>query len=152
MFQPSRETTRSFDDYINRHWEWGRNTFGPREERDEQGVIQHIKKEIAEIESNPKDLWEWIDLLILGMDGFIRAGGDKDMLLRMLFEKQKVNFARDWPDWRTAPKGTAIEHVRSPEEVAAKEAMLTTPVVDAEVAPRKKGKKPKDADLTIPVD
>jgi len=30
----------------------------------------------------------------------------------MIAEKQTRNEARTWPDWRTAPKDRAIEHVK----------------------------------------
>jgi hypothetical protein len=40
------------------------------------------------------------------------------MVLPMLFAKQDKNAARDWPDWRTMDPNKAIEHVRTPEELA----------------------------------
>ena len=111
----------TFDDYLKRHEEWGHATFGsPADGRGPLGPLNHIEKEIVEIKEDPTDLKEWIDLIILGIDGFLRAGGKKTMLLPMLFAKQLTNAARNWPEWRGSDPTKAIEHVRTPEELAAK--------------------------------
>jgi hypothetical protein len=51
--------------------EWSSKTFGPG--RRTKGICDHIRKELEEIEQDPKDWKEWIDVLILGLDGFWRA-------------------------------------------------------------------------------
>jgi hypothetical protein len=61
----------TFDDYLKRHEEWGHATFGsPADGRGPLGPLNHIEKEIVEIKEDPTDLKEWIDLIIIGMDGF----------------------------------------------------------------------------------
>jgi hypothetical protein len=65
-----------FDDYLLRHLEWGWATFGsPAEGRGPPGPLDHLKKELKEIQDNPSDVTEWIDAIILSIDGFYRAGG-----------------------------------------------------------------------------
>lgn len=97
--------------YFARQIEWSRQTFGPAERT--KGVIDHIRKELGEIERDPHDLSEWIDVVILAMDGFWRHGGNARDLMPALLAKQHQNIARIWPDWRTMSEDSAIEHDRS---------------------------------------
>lgn len=61
--------------YLNRSKEWSFKTFGsPADGRDHKGALDHIKKELLEIEANPADAVEWIDVLILAVDAMTRAG------------------------------------------------------------------------------
>jgi hypothetical protein len=76
-------------------------------------VIDHIRKELAEIEAAPDDLSEWVDVIILAFDGAWRAGYLPQQILDAIAAKQARNEARTWPDWRTAPADQAIEHDRS---------------------------------------
>lgn len=129
--------TDSFEDYLRRHLEWGHATFGtPADGRGPLGPLDHLKREIKEITDDPYDLEEWIDAIILSIDGFLRAGGKLTMVLPMLFKKQAKNAGRDWPDWRGSDPTKAIEHVRTADEIAAKGDMpeYTAPVqkTDAE--------------------
>lgn len=97
--------------YYARQIEWSKNTFGPSLRT--KGVCDHIRKELVEIEADPHDLNEWVDVIILAMDGFWRHGGSPDDLLPRLQSKQVKNFARKWPDWRGMSEDKAIEHDRS---------------------------------------
>lgn len=81
--------------YLNRQREWSKRTFGPG--RRVGGITKHIEKELNEIRANPSDLTEWIDVMILAMDGYWRNGGDPRMLFEMLMAKQGVNFKRKYP-------------------------------------------------------
>ena len=103
--------TETIETYFARQIEWSRNTFGPG--RRTKGVIEHIRKELVEVEADPDDLMEWIDIVILAMDGFWRHGGTEDDVLPLLLRKQRKNLARTWPDWRTVSEDKAIEHDRS---------------------------------------
>lgn len=95
---------------INRQKEWSEKTFGPGQR--DQGIIDHIKKELKEIEEDPGDLEEWIDVVILALDGAWRRGWTAEDIVNMLNIKTCKNKKRTWPDWRTAEPGKAIEHVR----------------------------------------
>ena len=96
--------------HLYRQREWSRLTFGPGERT--QGVIDHIRKELAEIEKDPTDISEWIDVVILALDGAWRAGHSPEAIVSALIAKQGKNESRQWPDWRTAELGKAIEHIR----------------------------------------
>lgn len=86
------------------------NTFGPGDRT--KGVVDHIRKELHEIESDPSDFTEWIDVLILAIDGAWRVGLSPQNIIDLYFSKMDVNRNRTWPDWRTAEPDKAIEHVR----------------------------------------
>lgn len=110
--------------HLIRQMAFSHATFGPGERR--EGVIDHIKKEIVEVEEANGDSIEWVDVVILALDGLTRRlaystsdGQRKDpavvaqMVCNMIEGKQTRNEARNWPDWRTADKDKAIEHVRA---------------------------------------
>lgn len=99
--------------HLRRQRAWSEKTFGPGPRT--KGVVQHIRKELAEIEAKPDDISEWIDVVILGLDGAWRAGASPEQILATLVGKQAKNEARTWPDWRTMSQDQAIEHDRSQE-------------------------------------
>jgi hypothetical protein len=101
----------TIETYYARQIEWSRETFGPGKRTG--GIIDHITKELREVAAEPEDLSEWVDLIILAMDGFWRHGGRAEDLMPRLLAKQKKNMARKWPDWRTMSADKAIEHDRS---------------------------------------
>jgi hypothetical protein len=95
-------------EYLTRQWEWSRRTFG--EGRRTKGILEHIRKELSEIEAKPDDLSEWVDVMILAMDGYWRHGGKPESLMADLQAKQDKNFARKWPT--PTSEDVAVEHVR----------------------------------------
>lgn len=112
--------------HIERHRAWSALTFGPRDHRPVDGILDHLKKELKEIAENPADLEEWIDLITLAIDGawrfaesFTNRAGDGGLTSKAIADvlawKLNKNMNRTWPDWKTAPKDKAIEHVRNEE-------------------------------------
>lgn len=75
--------------------EWSQRTFGPGQRT--IGITKHIAKELAEIQNDPEDLSEWIDVIILALDGYWRHGGTADTIERDLVTKQQKNFTRRYP-------------------------------------------------------
>ncbi len=100
--------------HLQRQRKFSLKTFGPGRRTD--GVLDHIRKELKEIEESPVDLEEWIDVVMLALDGAWRAGHTPVEIAAALGAKQTKNEARDWPDWRTADPSRAIEHVRTEVE------------------------------------
>jgi dATP/dGTP pyrophosphohydrolase len=94
--------------YLERHAAWSARTFGPGPRT--KGILEHIRKELKEIEQDPGDLEEWIDVIILALDGYWRHWGNPLDLMRRLQEKQNKNFARQWPAWQ--PQDHPTEHIR----------------------------------------
>jgi dATP/dGTP pyrophosphohydrolase len=102
---------RGLLDHLRHQREFSEKTFGPGQRT--AGVLAHIRKELNEIESAPLDLSEWMDVVILALDGAWRAGYSPEEIVAGLTEKQARNEAREWPDWRTQPADAPIEHVRT---------------------------------------
>lgn len=99
--------------HLRRQRSFSEKTFGPGERA--AAVLDHIRKELAEIEADPTDIMEWIDVVILALDGAWRAGYEPHEIAEALLAKQAKNESRKWPDWRTADPEKAIEHDRSGE-------------------------------------
>ena len=88
---------------------WSERTFGPGDKY--AGVVEHIRRELAEIERNPADLEEWVDVVMLAMDGAFRsAKADGAAFWAAFRAKAAKNEARQW-----APPDAAgvVEHVRA---------------------------------------
>ena len=81
-------------------------------------IVDHIRKELLEVEADPTDLSEWIDVALLAPDGAWRAGHSPDQIIEAIAAKQAKNETRIWPDWRASPSDRAIEHDRSKDALA----------------------------------
>ena len=99
--------------HLDRQQAWSAETFGPAEVRGHRGVLDHIRKELVEIEAEPGDVTEWADLIILAFDGAWRSGHSPADTIAAIKANQERNEARTWPDWRTADPNKAIEHIRA---------------------------------------
>lgn len=95
--------------HLHRQRAFSLRTFGPGERT--AANLDHIRKELAEIEANPNDTVEWVDVVLLALDGAWRHGATPEHICRVLAAKQAKNEARTWPDWRTSPADKAICHV-----------------------------------------
>lgn len=91
------------------HRVWSLKTFGAGYSTGR--IIKHIEKELREIAADPADLVEWIDVIMLAMDGYWRNGGQPEELMNRLREKLKIVMARKYvvPEDPDGP----IEHDRS---------------------------------------
>lgn len=97
--------------HLHRQRDFSLRTFGPGDRLG--GVLDHITKEIEEVRESGGDLAEWVDVIILALDGAWRSGAHPADIVAAIEAKQAKNEARTWPDWRTAEPGKAIEHVRA---------------------------------------
>jgi len=97
--------------HLHRQREFSERTFGPGPRT--KGVLDHIRKELGEVEKDPADLEEWVDVVLLALDGAWRAGHEPEDIAAGIKAKQAKNEARKWPDWRTADRDKAIEHDRT---------------------------------------
>lgn len=111
----------NLEQHLLRQMAFSHATFGPGERT--KGVIDHIKKELDEVEESDGSAEEWVDVVILALDGLTRrlaycggGRGDPELVAlnacRLIEVKQARNEARDWPDWRTMSADKAIEHIR----------------------------------------
>lgn len=108
--------------HLLRQMAFSHATFGPGTRAN--GVVDHIRKELVEVLESNGSAAEWMDVVILGLDGLTRqlaycTGVRRDPetvaaeACAMIRGKQTRNEARQWPDWRTASADSAIEHVKS---------------------------------------
>lgn len=93
--------------YLSQQIEWSQRTFGTAKRT--LGITKHIEKEIAEVRAKPDDLSEWIDIIILALDGYWRHGGTPETIEADLNTKQKKNFKRQYP---MTNEDEPSEHIR----------------------------------------
>lgn len=98
------------EDFIAEQKAFSETTFGPGLRT--QGIMDHINREFLEILMGPTDVREWIDVILLALDGAWRSGATPEQICDALRAKLEINKARDWPDWRKADFNKAIEHRR----------------------------------------
>ena len=112
-------TEQTFDlvAHLRHQIRFSETTFGPGQRT--QGILDHIRQELGEIEAAPTDLEEWIDIVILALDGAWRAGHSPREIAAALAKKQAKNEARTWPDWRTVDTSKAIRHIRTEPEITS---------------------------------
>ena len=99
--------------HLRRQITFSLSTFGPGQRS--KAVVDHIRKELTEVEADPCDLEEWVDVVLLALDGAWRAGYSPEDIAYGLLAKLKKNEQRKYPDWRTADPDKAIEHIRDDE-------------------------------------
>lgn len=102
--------------HLRRQAEFSERTFGPGGRV--AAICDHVGKELIEVQQSGGALAEWIDVIILGLDGAWRSGATPEQIVSAIEAKQAKNEGRRWPDWRGADPDKAIEHDRS-DEVAA---------------------------------
>jgi len=98
-------------DFIQRKKEHSLNAFGPN--LTPTAIIKHIRKEIDEVEKDPNDLEEWMDVALLAIDGAWRVGYSPMLIATMLIYKFEKIKRRNYPDHSTLDPDTPIEHIRS---------------------------------------
>ncbi len=88
---------------------WSEKTFGPGDRT--FGICEHIREELNEVESSGGALIEWIDVVILALDGAWRSGHAPADIIEGLAFKFAANRKRRWPDWRKFTNGEPIKHL-----------------------------------------
>jgi len=96
-------------EYLDRQKAWSEPTFGTGLRTG--GLTKHIEKELAEIRKAPTDVLEWIDVIILALDGAWRCSASTQDVVDALAKKQDVNLARKWPP--PGPEDVPNEHIRT---------------------------------------
>lgn len=95
--------------FIDQKVVWSKKIFG--EGKRTHGILAHILKELAEIERQPTDLEEWVDVILLAIDGASRAGYSGDEIECAIISKQMKNVMREWPKG-DHPEHVAVEHIK----------------------------------------
>lgn len=103
------EPRNTLDSFLLTQRHWSAKTFGLGAGR-WRGIVAHVEKELREIERDPLDLEEWIDVIILGFDGAWRTGASNHAIIAALFAKQAKNRQREWVV--SEDESVPAEHVR----------------------------------------
>lgn len=61
-----------------------------------EGILKHLKREVDEIEKEPKDIIEWADALILYIGAMRTAGIEIYDVIKAVEIKQDINKKREW--------------------------------------------------------
>ena len=101
----------SWEKVLKDQFEFSIKTFGPP--RGVEGVIDHIRKEVEEVAEGDNKLEEFVDIAILAFDGAMRLGYTPLEVIAAYKDKMRINTEREWPDWRQAEPGKAIQHVKT---------------------------------------
>lgn len=104
-------------DFVRR---WNLAAYGPGKRT--EGTLDHIRKELVEIEKDPSDPIEWVDVILLALNGLMRLDYDGDAIIQFIRAKMAKNALRDWPDWTKQDPNKAITHTKSQAEIAARKA------------------------------
>lgn len=86
----------TIEDYCRDHRNWSEEVFGPPTKHDAEKLLKHIGLELDEVRKAPHDLEEWVDIIILAIDGAWRSGHCSYEIERALIRKQEKNKARVW--------------------------------------------------------
>ena len=78
-----------------KHGEWTEKTFGSGLRT--KGITDHIRKELIEIENDPKSLEEWVDVIMLALDGARRIGATPVDIFNQLENKLTICATRVYP-------------------------------------------------------
>ena len=116
MYKPGWPALKlDWNDYLLRHIEWGWHTFGtPADGRGPLGPLDHALKEVEEIAADPTDIVEWIDAIILTIDGYFRADGEAEVLkLERVAYLASVEY-QSWPRALSDLKDTLTKLLSDP--------------------------------------
>lgn len=112
------------EQHLLRQMAFSHAAFGPG--RSTKRVVAHIRKELDEVLESDGSPEEWVDVVILALDGLTRSLAFVDdghrkseyaarKSILTILDKQSINESRTWPDWRTVNEDMPIEHDRSGE-------------------------------------
>lgn len=92
---PPADPERDLPALLERQFAWSSRTFG--EGYRSTALIEHIRRELLEIEADPTDPMEFIDVALLALDGAWRCRKISGELVALLMiQKMAINRARRW--------------------------------------------------------
>ena len=88
---------------------WSLQTFGPGTAPDNSAFEQYANAALSG-PSNDQDLTEIAGVLLVLLDGAMRAGHEPEAVAAALAETLRINQSRRWPSPGSVPEGEAVEH------------------------------------------
>lgn len=61
-----------------------------------KGICKHIRAKLREIETAPHDISEWVDVILLAIDGAWRTGHNAEEVAQAVIDKLHINMKRKW--------------------------------------------------------
>ena len=99
-------------DFIDEKFLWSTRTFG--QHKNHMKIINHIRKEAIEASHAPTDPEEWVDMILLALDGLSRICGLSGAeIIEQIAAKNDKNHQREWPPVQEVHDDHPIEHVKS---------------------------------------
>lgn len=83
-----RAPRKELIEFIQEHRRWALPIFG--EGLRTKSITNHIRKELGEIETEPFFLEEWVDVLILALEGAWRTGATEEEIVAALWSKLRI--------------------------------------------------------------
>lgn len=109
-------------EWLDKRYGWSLGTFGRGCQT--KRLIAHIQCELKEIETAPVDLMEWVDLILLALDGAARAGHSSKAVINGIHEKHEINLKREWSK-REGDEESPFFHVKQEEEIVVPDELAT---------------------------
>lgn len=85
-----------FLNFLTEKKRWSYQTFGEGYKLEK--ICKHIESELVEIRETPNDLYEWVDLILLALDGALRVAKSPMAVLSTIYKKHQINVDREWVD------------------------------------------------------
>ena len=97
--------------FLNRRARWSNETFGRtvNPAKMVSGILEHIRSEVKEIEIDPFDITETVDLILLAFELANRAGHTPHDLIKAIQAKQVINESRTWLPFVEAMRARHVE-------------------------------------------
>lgn len=99
-----------FGEWIENQRTWSEATFGRGDRA--AAILSHIECEVKEVRQCPSDLEEWVDIILLSIDGARRQGYTGVEIVSAILEKQGINKRRSWPIPPVHDDGKPLFHRR----------------------------------------
>jgi len=110
-FEDASNKGVTLEDCIKRQQTFALKAFGEGDHS--KGLLEHIKKEVIEIYEDASDTEEWVDIIILAMEGAWRTGASPKDIADIFNLKMSKNERRAWPAIGSIEPGKPIEHLRA---------------------------------------
>ena len=81
-------------EFIDDKYQWSLETFGTAQRA--EGIVADIRSELLEVLAKPDDITQWVDVILLALDGMSRQGFSGEEIINAIIAKQKINTTRKW--------------------------------------------------------
>lgn len=95
---------------LKRQFEFSQRVFGagPKTEQ----ILRHISRQSVDTIARGNPTEEWVDIMILAMDGALRSGSTPYEIAGLLEYKMTVNEAREWPKLEDQVMDEPVHHIK----------------------------------------